>query len=125
MYGRPIPHAGSTEVTVTPETEKTHGLPAADFSHEETVYELWREVGKLLSSSLPESTFRMWLDPLEPVGRRGETLFLRAPESVRAWAEKRYSGLILHAVSRVESSITRISFADLTDPDLNPRRSVG
>ncbi len=120
MYGRPIPHAGSTEVTVTPETEKTHGLPAADFSHEETVYELWREVGKLLSSSLPESTFRMWLDPLEPVGRRGETLFLRAPESVRAWAEKRYSGLILHAVSRVESSITRISFADLTDPDLNP-----
>ena len=105
---------------MTPETKKDREFQAADFSHEETVSELWRNVSKLLSSSLPESTYRMWLDPLEPVGRRGETLFLRAPDSVRAWAEKRYSGLILHAIARVESSITAISFADLTESDPGP-----
>ncbi len=52
----------------------------------------------------------MWLAPLEPVSRRGNTLFLEAPDSVRTWVEKRYAGLILHSLSRVESSITAISF---------------
>jgi chromosomal replication initiator protein len=59
----------------------------------------------------------MWLAPLEPVGRRGETLFLQAPEAVRTWVEKRYGGLILHSVAKVESSITAISFAALPEPD--------
>jgi chromosomal replication initiator protein len=66
----------------------------------------------------------MWLAPLEPVGRRGETLFLQAPETVRTWVEKRYSGLILHSVSRVESSIKAISFADLPEPEAKPGAAV-
>lgn len=104
--------------------EKTSGTNAV-FSHGDSVSDLWRAVGKHLSSSLPESTYRMWLAPLEPVGRRGETLFLQAPESVRTWAEKRYSDLILHAVTRVESSITAISFADLPESDPDPDRPAG
>jgi chromosomal replication initiator protein len=59
----------------------------------------------------------MWLSPLEPAGRRGETLFLQAPEAVRAWVERRYAGLILHSVKTVESSITAISFAALPESD--------
>ncbi len=52
----------------------------------------------------------MWLAPLRPASRRGNTLFLDAPESVRTWVEKRYSELILHSISKVESSITAIRF---------------
>lgn len=87
----------------------------AAYAVEDAVGSLWKAVGVNLRTSLPESTYRMWLAPLEPVGRRGGTLFLQAPESVRAWAEKRYGGLILHAVQKVESSVTAISFQEMSD----------
>jgi chromosomal replication initiator protein len=44
---------------------------------------------------------------------------------VRTWAEKRYGDLILHAVARVESSITSISFADPPGSDSNPGHPSG
>jgi chromosomal replication initiator protein len=74
--------------------------------------QVWNATKAQLSASLPESTYRMWLAPLRPVARRGNTLYLEAPESVRAWAEKRYSDLILHSLAKVGSSITAISFED-------------
>jgi len=86
----------------------------SDSSGHETVSQLWGSVRPHLVASLPESTYRMWLAPLKPAARRGNTLFLEAPESVRTWVEKRYSGLILHSIAKVESSITAISF------DLSP-----
>ena len=88
-----------------PETQHT-----SDSSGQEPVSDLWNSVRSQLSASLPESTYRMWLAPLRPASRRGNTLFLDAPESVRTWVEKRYSDLILHSISKVESSITAISF---------------
>lgn len=104
---------GPPETHMTPTAKQENPRKSAVYSGGDSVIELWREVGRSLNSSLPESTFRMWLAPLEPVGRRGQTLFLQAPESVRTWAEKRYGDLILHAVRRVESSITEITFAEL------------
>jgi chromosomal replication initiator protein len=108
-----------------PHVEEETSGSTAFIPHGDSVSDIWRAVGKHLSSSLPESTYRMWLAPLEPVGRRGGTLFLQAPESVRAWAEKRYSDLILHAVTRVESSITAISFADLPRDEVETGRPTG
>lgn len=86
-------------------------------SSQEAVAQLWNLVRDQLSASLPESTYRMWLAPLKPATRRGNTLFLEAPESIRAWAEKRYSGLILHSISKVESSITAISFSGVSETE--------
>jgi chromosomal replication initiator protein len=57
----------------------------------------------------------MWLAPLEPVGRRADTFFLRAPDSVRVWAERRYGALILEALRRVDSGIARVSFDHYSD----------
>jgi chromosomal replication initiator protein len=44
---------------------------------------------------------------------------------VRTWAEKRYGDLILHAVSKVESSIKAVSFADLPPEDQGPAGLTG
>jgi len=55
---------------------------------------LWRATQQRLSSSVPESTWRLWLEPLEVAGGDGKTLFLSAPEGIRAWTERRYSTLI-------------------------------
>jgi chromosomal replication initiator protein len=89
---------------------------------------LWRQVRKRLQSSVPESTYRLWLEPLEAAGAEGDTLFLSAPEGIRAWSERRYSSLIAEALGECGAPFSRVSFAapaelgvgPASDPELNP-----
>ncbi len=77
---------------------------------------------------MPESTYRLWLEPLEAAGVEGETLFLAAPDGIRAWSERRYSSLIAEALAALDLPFREVSFADpplaagdgRADPDLNP-----
>jgi chromosomal replication initiator protein len=88
---------------------------------------LWRASQERLRASVPESTFNLWLAPLEAVGSDDETLYLKAPEGIRAWAERRYSALIAAAVADCGTQLRRVSFAAPreganahTAPELNP-----
>jgi chromosomal replication initiator protein len=88
---------------------------------------LWRASQKRLRASVPESTFDLWLAPLEAVGSDDETLYLKAPEGIRAWAERRYSALIAAAVADCGTQLRRVSFAAPREganahpaPELNP-----
>jgi chromosomal replication initiator protein len=89
---------------------------------------LWRATKDRLRASVPDSTYRLWLEPLKAVGSDGETLYLSAPEGVRAWAERRYSSLIAEALADSGAGLKRVSFAaegeELGDtcpgPELNP-----
>ena len=89
---------------------------------------LWRTTQERLEGSVPESTFRLWLEPLKAVGADADTLYLEAPEGIRAWAERRYSGLICQALEAAGAELTQVSFAapreavELTSPgpELNP-----
>jgi chromosomal replication initiator protein len=89
---------------------------------------LWRAARERLRSSVPESTWSLWLEPLEAVGSEGETLFLGAPEAIRAWSERRYSTLIAEALREIEAPFQQVSFAAPaagqsaagSDPELNP-----
>jgi chromosomal replication initiator protein len=71
---------------------------------------LWKEVRERLRASVPRSTFELWLEPLEAVGAQGSVLYLSAPDGVRAWAERRYSGLIREALVAAGSELTEIGF---------------
>lgn len=65
-----------------------------------------------LRASVPESTYRIWFEPLRVAGAAGDTLFLTAAEErVRAWAERRYSGLIAEALAEAGNAVCRVSFA--------------
>jgi chromosomal replication initiator protein len=70
---------------------------------------LWKDVQERLRASVPASTFQLWLEPLELAGARAETLLLAAPESIRAWTERRYAGLIREALAGTGSGITNVS----------------
>jgi len=70
---------------------------------------LWKDVQERLRASVPASTFQLWLEPLELAGARAETLLLAAPESIRAWTERRYAGLIREALAGTGSGITDVS----------------
>ena len=76
---------------------------------------LWQDVNVRLRASLPPSTFQLWLEPLEPTGTQGTTLFLSAPERIRAWTERRYSGLIREAIADAGSELTEVAFVGQGD----------
>ncbi|MGN6254033.1 MAG: chromosomal replication initiator protein DnaA [Solirubrobacterales bacterium] len=88
---------------------------------------LWRAVQDRLAASIPESTYRLWLEPLEVAGAEGDTLYLTAPEKIRTWSERRYSTLIAEALRDVDPSLQRVGFAEPpgaaeagSDVELNP-----
>jgi chromosomal replication initiator protein len=91
---------------------------------------IWQATRDQLRSSVPESTFRLWLEPLQPAGVVGETLYLTAPDGVRAWAERRYAALIAEALASRGEDLRSVSFverdadldlpAELTGVELNP-----
>jgi chromosomal replication initiator protein len=85
---------------------------------------LWDEVSRRLRSSVPDSTFDLWLRPLRVLGARGATLHLSAPDGVRSWVERRYAALIGEAVRDADPAFSDISFEPLGEEapgsDLNP-----
>jgi chromosomal replication initiator protein len=82
-----------------------------DDSSRQELDALWRATQDRLRSSVPESTFRLWLEPLRATGASGDTLYLTAPESIRAWAERRYASLIGEALGDSGTPLRRVSFA--------------
>jgi chromosomal replication initiator protein len=70
---------------------------------------LWKDVQARLRASVPASTFQLWLEPLKVVGSQAETLLLSAPEGIRAWTERRYSGLIREALAGAGSQLSNVS----------------
>jgi chromosomal replication initiator protein len=78
---------------------------------------LWRATQDRLRASVPESTFRLWLEPLSAAGADGDTLYLTAPEGIRAWAERRYASLIAEALADSGTPLRRVSFAAAQAPD--------
>jgi chromosomal replication initiator protein len=63
------------------------------------------------------------LEPLIPAGVDADTLYLEAPEGIRVWSERRYSGLIAAALAESGSGVSQVSFAaprEQSDPDRGP-----
>jgi chromosomal replication initiator protein len=74
--------------------------------------EIWRRVREELRRSVPDSTFRLWLEPLRAVAARDSTLYLTAPAQVRRWVERRYMEPVLAAVRRQGRGLDAIGFVD-------------
>lgn len=71
---------------------------------------LWKEVQERLRAAVPEPTFEIWLEPLRVAGAQGSTLYLTAPDGVRAWVERRYAPLLREAVEGVEGPLREVAF---------------
>jgi chromosomal replication initiator protein len=96
--------------------------PVPDDSPRNELDALWQATQGRLKSSVPESTYRLWLEPLQAAGTDSETLYLTAPEGIRAWTERRYSSLIVEALAEIGSPLSQVSFAEPQGlgPDLDP-----
>jgi chromosomal replication initiator protein len=96
-YGRPPVHDGADG----------QGLEA-----------IWRDVQRRLRNSVPDATFRLWLEPLRALAAQGETLHVSAPAGIRAWVERRYSSLIREALADAGTTLREVSFAEGVPSDM-------
>jgi len=71
---------------------------------------IWQEVSDRLRASVPEPTFRLWLEPLRVAAAQGDTLYVKAPDGIRAWVERRYATLISQALTQVAAGLREVSF---------------
>jgi chromosomal replication initiator protein len=73
---------------------------------------LWEDVQRRLRAAVPESTFKIWLEPLRAAGAQGTTLYLTAPGGIRTWVERRYAPLLREALLAAEGALSEVAFVD-------------
>ncbi len=79
----------------------------------------WRTIRTELRRRVGESTFEIWLAPLELQACDGQTLILTAPQGTRQWVSARYGRLLDRCAREVLGDGARIEFS----PDAGrPRR---
>ena len=69
---------------------------------------IWEGVRQSLRNQLPETAFRLWIDPLRPVSAERSTLHLSAPRTTRAWVERRYSAPLRTAVQASGAGLDQV-----------------
>ncbi len=73
---------------------------------------IWEDTQTRLRAAVPESTYKLWLEPLQPVGAQDRTLYLTAPPGVRSWVERRYSSLIREALAAAGTGLEEVSLTE-------------
>src|SRR5436190_22143680 len=64
---------------VDPKPPATHSeLPAQELD----LPSLWQAVRDGLRDSVPETTYRLWLEPLKAAAAQGDTLYVSAPDGI-------------------------------------------
>jgi chromosomal replication initiator protein len=78
---------------------------------------IWQRVGDEIRASLPPSTYKLWLEPLQAVSARGTTLYVSGPKRVRAWVERRYAHRLEQALRRHSDSLREVAFVAAEERD--------
>jgi len=62
----------------------------------------------------------MWIEPVQPVAVRANTLYLTAPDPIRTWVERRYLEVISATLADADSRLTSVTFEN---PPAQPEES--
>jgi len=71
---------------------------------------IWEHVREAVRPGLPASTFRLWIDPLRPVSIQAATLYVAAPDTIRAWVERRYATWLQSLLHAHRPDLEQITF---------------
>jgi chromosomal replication initiator protein len=103
-------------VPQVPDQPTASALDEDDFSDtaaQQDLGSIWQAVTERLRVSVPDATFKLWLEPLRAAAAQGDTLYVKAPDGIRAWVERRYTALISRALTQVAAELREVSFAPL------------
>ena len=78
----------------------------------QTLESLWEDVQRRLRAAVPESTYKIWLEPLRPIGAQDGALYLAAPDGIRTWVERRYAALLREALAATAGDLVDVRFAE-------------
>ena len=76
----------------------------------------WQEVQARILALLPETTFRLWVEPIRCLGEVDGALGVAVPSSIAAWTERRYGGLLGNII-REASDLRGIFFFIAEHPE--------
>jgi chromosomal replication initiator protein len=68
----------------------------------------WDSMRDALRAEVTDFLFHVWIEPLRPAGRVGDTIFLAAPDHVRGWVRERYGDLLRSAARRIAGPAARL-----------------
>jgi chromosomal replication initiator protein len=72
----------------------------------------WNRVRAELRRSVPDTTFGIWLEPLELAAADGAHLFVRAPDHIRSWVREHYTPQIRDAAGRALGGRATLEIVD-------------
>ncbi len=75
----------------------------------------WHAIQAQLRRTVGESTYEIWLAPLEPQSLRANVLMLKAPTATQAWVAKRFGHILERDARDVLGSEVRVAFAGADD----------
>jgi chromosomal replication initiator protein len=70
--------------------------------------QIWSRVQSKLEAAVDDSTYRVWLAPLQPRGLDGATLMVEAPPRSGAWVRQRFGRLLQTCAGAVLGSEARV-----------------
>jgi chromosomal replication initiator protein len=71
----------------------------------------WREIRAKAREAVGDSTFDIWIAPLEAAAWDGSELLIKAPPTTEAWVAKRYGRMLEMFARQVMDSEVRLTFA--------------
>ncbi len=74
----------------------------------------WALIRSQLREAVPDSTFEIWLAPLQPRAVVGDTLVIAAPDEIRSWVADRYARVLQTCAATVLGPQTDV---DVVAPD--------
>jgi chromosomal replication initiator protein len=83
----------------------------------------WREIRAEMRRVVDDSTFEIWLAPIEVESLQEEVLLLKAPAATRAWVAKRFRRLLEASAKTVLGRDIQVVFASSDTAPAAPRKS--
>jgi len=77
----------------------------------------WRAIRAELRRLVGESTYEIWLAPLELKAWDGELLLLQAPPATRVWVSDRFGRVLERCAKQILGTSTRIALEGASPPD--------
>src|SRR4051812_17387842 len=85
---------------------------AGELTLPEDLQTTWDHMREEMRTEVTDFIFHVWLEPLKPAGRVGDSLFISAPGHVRGWVRDRYGDLLRNAAARVEGTRVEVNLVD-------------
>jgi chromosomal replication initiator protein len=85
----------------------------------------WREICTELRRAVGESTYEIWLAPLQPHSWDGHLLVLHAPPDTEAWISKRFAHVLATCARTVAGPDARVVFAGAASTEPTSPRQPG